>query len=88
MFQLTDADREGMAELLPLLQEIGENHPESSVQEMATDIRIAVATHGAVWSELSKTNAQNFAQVTSKVVWSLLLFLYFCYLDSIQCIKL
>jgi hypothetical protein len=56
-----------MQELLPLLQEISSDHPESSVQEMATDIRIAIATHGAVWSELSKEKSQNFEDIAKKV---------------------
>lgn len=56
-----------MQQLLPLLQEIGENHPDTSVQEMATDIRVAVATHGAVWSELAKSSEKNFGEMSKKV---------------------
>ena len=67
-FQLTEEDRQDMQELLPLLQEISSDHPESSVQEMATDIRIAIATHGAVWSELSKEKSQNFEEIAQKVL--------------------
>ncbi|XP_053401434.1 LOW QUALITY PROTEIN: transport and Golgi organization protein 6 homolog [Mercenaria mercenaria] len=66
-FQLTSEDRKAMQELLPLLQEISSEHPESSVQEMATDIRIAIATHGAVWSEMSKEKGQNFEEISRKI---------------------
>ena len=64
---MTDTDRQSMQELLPLLQEISENHRDPSVQEMATDIRIAVATHGAVWSELAKSSGYNFGEMSKKV---------------------
>ena len=54
--------------LLPLLQEISDDHPESSVQEMATDIRIAIATHGAVWSEKTKSRTKDFSKLAEKVI--------------------
>ncbi|XP_052233496.1 transport and Golgi organization protein 6 homolog isoform X2 [Dreissena polymorpha] len=66
-FQLTDSDKTSMQELLPLLQEISVHHPESSVQEMATDIRIAIATHGAVWSDSNKTKEQYFKDISQKL---------------------
>ncbi|WAR11528.1 TNG6-like protein [Mya arenaria] len=66
-FQLTDTDRQSMQELLPLLQDIGANHPETSVQDMANDIRIAIATHGAVWSELGQKKGGNFSDISEKV---------------------
>ena len=56
-----------MGNLLPLLQDISDNHPESSVQEMASDLRIAIATHGAVWSEVMSSNAEDFKELKSKV---------------------
>ena len=46
-----------MKKLLPLLQSLAENHPDTEVQEMASDLRVAIATHGVVWSErLSKSD--------------------------------
>ena len=56
-----------MGNLLPLLQDISDNHPESSAQEMASDLRIAIATHGAVWSEVMSSNAEDFKELKSKV---------------------
>ena len=64
---MTDEDRKTMEELLPLLQDICDNHPESSVQEMASDLRIAIATHGAVWSEVTKSSAGDFKDLKTKV---------------------
>ena len=67
LLQVTSDDRETMGNLLPLLQDISDNHPESSVQEMASDLRIAIATHGAVWSEVMSSNAEDFKELKSKV---------------------
>ncbi|CAC5398768.1 unnamed protein product [Mytilus coruscus] len=51
----TVEDREHMQKLLPLLQRLADSHPDVEVQEMASDIRVAIATHGVVWSDrLSK----------------------------------
>ena len=41
-------------EMLPLLEVISEGHPDEFIQEMASDIRIAIATRGAVWSSLQE----------------------------------
>ncbi|KAK3603873.1 hypothetical protein CHS0354_042880 [Potamilus streckersoni] len=65
--QMTTADRETLKELLPLLQELSTNHPDANVQEMATDIRIAIATHGAVWSEVMKSAADRFPSTSQTV---------------------
>ncbi|XP_064611997.1 transport and Golgi organization protein 6 homolog [Liolophura sinensis] len=48
--EVTEKDKEHMAELCPLLQELEEEYPDTSVTEMSADLRIAIATHGAVWS--------------------------------------
>ena len=65
--QVTSDDRVTMENLLPLLHDISDNHPESSIQEMASDLRIAIATHGAVWSEVMKSNVEDFKELKSKV---------------------
>ncbi|KAL3860129.1 hypothetical protein ACJMK2_010294 [Sinanodonta woodiana] len=65
--QMTTADRETLKELLPLLQELSTNHPDANVQEMAADIRIAIATHGAVWSEVMKSEADRFPSTSQTV---------------------
>ena len=64
---MTTDDRKTMENLLPLLQDICDTHPESSVQEMASDLRIAIATHGAVWSEIMRSNAEEFKELKTKV---------------------
>ncbi|XP_048254734.1 transport and Golgi organization protein 6 homolog [Haliotis rufescens] len=53
--QVDEADRQTMQELLPLLDGIRQEHASDEVREMADDIRIAIATRGAVWSELMKS---------------------------------
>ncbi|XP_067651346.1 transport and Golgi organization protein 6 homolog isoform X2 [Haliotis asinina] len=53
--QVDEADRQTMQELLPLLDGIRQEHASDEVREMADDIRIAIATRGAVWSELIKS---------------------------------
>ncbi|XP_046550543.1 transport and Golgi organization protein 6 homolog [Haliotis rubra] len=53
--QVEEADRQMMQELLPLLDGIRQEHASDEVREMADDIRIAIATRGAVWSELMKS---------------------------------
>ena len=37
-----------MERILPLLERFAEEHPDESIKEMATDLRITIATHGAV----------------------------------------
>ena len=39
-------DRKRSKELLPLLNRLGEEHPDGSVKAMALDLRFAIATHG------------------------------------------
>ncbi|KAL5022664.1 hypothetical protein ScPMuIL_001819 [Solemya velum] len=59
--QIDTADRDQMNTLLPLLQTITSRHPDAHVQEMASDLRIAIATRGIVWSELlKKSSADSF----------------------------
>ncbi|KAL4235452.1 Transport and Golgi organization protein 6 [Mactra antiquata] len=53
-FEMTDKDWKYIQELLPLLEELSQCHPDPSIREMSTDMRIAIATHGVVWSEMTK----------------------------------
>ena len=62
-FQVSAADRETLNSLLPLLDLLSKDHPDSSVQEMATDLRIAIATHGHILSDALR----DAAKVKSKV---------------------
>ncbi|XP_074646792.1 transport and Golgi organization protein 6 homolog [Tubulanus polymorphus] len=63
--EITAEDRLQFKELLPLLEEIGDCHPNEEIQEMANDIRIAIATYGAVWSEMMKSGATDFGNKPS-----------------------
>lgn len=47
LFQLTPDDYLSMAELLPYLEQISQQHPEPVIQELASDLRATIATHGA-----------------------------------------
>ncbi|XP_059154233.1 transport and Golgi organization protein 6 homolog [Physella acuta] len=53
--QLTEEDKQLLDGLLPLLSAVGESEAtDPSVKEMAEDLKVAVATRGLVWAELSK----------------------------------
>ncbi|KAK7114233.1 transport and Golgi organization protein 6 homolog [Littorina saxatilis] len=56
--QMEEKHRNLLDEMLPLLEVIGEGHPDEFMQEMASDIRIAIATRGAVWSSLQKNKSE------------------------------
>lgn len=45
--ELTPEDYSSMAELLPYLGQISQQHPEPVIQELASDLRATIATHGA-----------------------------------------
>ncbi|ESO91002.1 hypothetical protein LOTGIDRAFT_163518 [Lottia gigantea] len=57
--KFTEEDKSKMEELVPLLNELAVNHPSDEIQEMATDIKIAIATRGIVISEISKSKREN-----------------------------
>ncbi|XP_020311620.1 transport and Golgi organization protein 6 homolog [Oncorhynchus kisutch] len=44
---LSAEDYSSMSRLLPPLEEISQRHPEVAIQELASDLRAAIATHGA-----------------------------------------
>ena len=60
-------DRQKLNDLLPLLDTLSKQHPDESVREMATDLRIAIATHGHVLSDALKDASQQKIKATRKV---------------------
>lgn len=52
-------DRDDMQILMPLLDTVSKVHSDVTVQEMASDLRIAIATHGAVWSDKLQKKVKN-----------------------------
>ena len=56
--QVSIEDRQTLNDLLPLLDALSKQHPDESVREMATDLRIAIATHGHVLSDALRDAAQ------------------------------
>ena len=63
---MTSADRDQTKTLLPLLQHIADDHSDPSAKEMATDLRIAIATHGIVLSELARKRTTDGARRETK----------------------
>ncbi|XP_060694296.1 transport and Golgi organization protein 6 homolog [Hemiscyllium ocellatum] len=57
--QLTSTDFDAMKPLLPRLEQIAVLHPDPVIQELASDLRITVATHGAFSTETVATAAQS-----------------------------
>ncbi|KAK7483036.1 hypothetical protein BaRGS_00025699 [Batillaria attramentaria] len=57
--QMDEDHRTMMDEMLPLLAVIGQGHPDEFIREMASDIRIAIATRGAVLSSLQEDRSEN-----------------------------
>ena len=43
-----------MQDLVPLLATLADSHPSTAVKDMANDLRISIATHGAVWRHKTK----------------------------------
>ena len=54
-------------DLLPLLEMLAEQHPSGKVKDMACDLRIAIATHGAVWSHRMDIAAKTLGQHSETV---------------------
>uniref|UniRef100_UPI00398ECC6D transport and Golgi organization protein 6 homolog n=1 Tax=Pristiophorus japonicus TaxID=55135 RepID=UPI00398ECC6D len=57
--QLTSADFDAMKPMLPKLEQIAASHPDPVIQELASDLRITVATHGAFATEMVARVAQS-----------------------------
>ncbi|MGH0129623.1 UNVERIFIED_CONTAM: hypothetical protein FKN15_034500 [Acipenser sinensis] len=55
------SDYAAMKELLPLLEQISQWHPEQVIQELASDLHISIATHGAFTTETVAKAARNAA---------------------------
>nr|XP_020644009.1 transport and Golgi organization protein 6 homolog isoform X2 [Pogona vitticeps] len=56
--QVKPSDFAALKRLVPLLEETSQVHPEPVIQELATDLRIAICTHGAFCSETVSSAAQ------------------------------
>lgn len=56
---MNEKDRDDMQILMPLLDTVSKVHYDVTVQEMASDLRIAIATHGAVWSDKLQKKVKN-----------------------------
>lgn len=50
-----------LQDLVPLLQTLHAEYPVDEVQDMANDLRIAIATHKAVWSQKIKEAADRLS---------------------------
>ncbi|XP_033898912.3 transport and Golgi organization protein 6 homolog isoform X3 [Acipenser ruthenus] len=59
--KLQSEDYAAMKELLPLLDQISQRHPEQLIQELASDLHISIATHGAFTTETVAKAARNTA---------------------------
>ena len=46
-----------MQDLLPYMEELSERFPDGELREQSADLRICIATCGAVWSDLLTTAA-------------------------------
>lgn len=64
MFQLKKEHRPLLQELLPSLATIAEDHSSIEIKDIANDLRIAIATHGAVWSHDQKAATGNLEKQT------------------------
>ncbi|XP_062508817.1 transport and Golgi organization protein 6 homolog [Corticium candelabrum] len=53
------AHRTQINSLLPHLEVLSNEHPDSSTRELLCDIQIAIVTHGAVWSGISEKGDDN-----------------------------
>lgn len=56
---MNEKDRDDMQILMPLLDTVSKVLSDVTVQEMASDLRIAIATHGAVWSDKLQKKVKN-----------------------------
>lgn len=67
LFQMKKEHRPLVQNLLPLLETLAEQHSSVEVRDMASDLHIAIATHGAVWSHKMEAAAMNFGKQTDAV---------------------
>ena len=64
--QVSIEDRQKLNDLLPFLDALSRQHPDDSVREMATDLRIAIATHGHVLSDALRDATQQKLKPTTE----------------------
>ncbi|KAM5263440.1 transport and Golgi organization protein 6 homolog [Ctenodactylus gundi] len=57
--QLKSSDFAVLKQLLPLLEKVSNTYPDPVIQELAADLRITIATHGAFATEAVSVAAQN-----------------------------
>ncbi|XP_067047611.1 transport and Golgi organization protein 6 homolog isoform X2 [Acropora muricata] len=62
--ELKKEHRPLLQELLPSLATIAEDHSSIEIKDIANDLRIAIATHGAVWSHDQKAATGNLEKQT------------------------
>ncbi|XP_031420785.1 transport and Golgi organization protein 6 homolog isoform X2 [Clupea harengus] len=62
--KLSGEDYSAMSKLLPLLEQISELHPDALLKELATDLKAAIATHGAYRPDTITRAAQHHATHT------------------------
>ncbi|XP_048590647.1 transport and Golgi organization protein 6 homolog [Nematostella vectensis] len=60
--KLDAEDRELVTALMPLLENLANQNPDTELGAMATDLRIAIATHGTVWSQKLQDAAQRLGK--------------------------
>ena len=54
-------------DLLPLLEMVAEQHVSEKIKDMACDLRIAIATYGAVWSHRMDSATKSVGQDSETV---------------------
>ena len=62
--QVEPDDRQFLQDLGPLLETLSNGHPVAEVQDMVNDLRIAIVTHNAVWSQRMKDAAENLGHAS------------------------
>ena len=67
LLQIKKEHQTQVQDLLPLLEMVAEQHPSEKIKDMACDLRIAIATHGAVWSHRMNVAAKTLGQDSETV---------------------
>ncbi|KAM6222577.1 transport and Golgi organization protein 6 homolog [Rhynchocyon petersi] len=57
--QLKSSDFAVLKQLMPLLEKVSNTYPDPVIQELAADLRISIATHGAFFTEAVSATAQS-----------------------------
>ena len=73
-----------MEEMMPLLEVIGQGHPDEFIQEMASDLSIAIATRGAVWPSLQNKRGGETKSMHGEGRVSILFFSFFMCQISVE----